>query len=173
MNLLLPMAPQYQSRDDLHTTTQNLADEPTLANGTPSTRAEMPWIPLHKTWQMNLLWLIDPSGTRPEMTYIPLHKTWQMNPLLLMDTPSNRGEMPCKPIHQTWQMNLCWLIDHPTESRLDALNTATQNLADEPTLANGPPLQYSYSKLGRWTYFGRWTHFGFYKKRWEFPLISE
>ena len=23
--------PQYQSRDDLHTTTQNLADEPTLA----------------------------------------------------------------------------------------------------------------------------------------------
>ena len=25
------MTPQYQSRDDLHTTTQNLADEPTLA----------------------------------------------------------------------------------------------------------------------------------------------
>ena len=29
------MTPQYQSRDDLHTTTQNLADEPTLANGPP------------------------------------------------------------------------------------------------------------------------------------------
>ena len=29
------MTPQYQSRDDLHTTTQNMADEPTLANGTP------------------------------------------------------------------------------------------------------------------------------------------
>ena len=29
------MHPQYQSRDDLHTTTQNLADEPTLANGPP------------------------------------------------------------------------------------------------------------------------------------------
>ena len=46
---------QYQSRDDLHTTTQNLADEPTLANGTPSARAEMTCIPLHKTWQMSLL----------------------------------------------------------------------------------------------------------------------
>ena len=31
----------YQSRDDLHTTTQNLADEPTLANGSSSTKAEM------------------------------------------------------------------------------------------------------------------------------------
>ena len=53
-------APQYQSRDDLHTTTQNLADEHTLADGPPSSRAEMPWIPEHKTWQMNLLWLMDP-----------------------------------------------------------------------------------------------------------------
>ena len=50
-------SPQYQSRDDLHTTTQNLADEPTLANGPSSTRAEMTCIPLHKTWQMNLLCL--------------------------------------------------------------------------------------------------------------------
>ena len=49
--------PQYQSRDDLHTTTQNLADDPTLANGPPSTRSEMTCIPLHKTWQINLLWL--------------------------------------------------------------------------------------------------------------------
>ena len=38
----------YQSRDDLHTTTQNLADEPTLADGPPGIRAEMPCIPLHK-----------------------------------------------------------------------------------------------------------------------------
>ena len=30
MNLPWLMKPQYQSRDDLHTTTQNLADEPTL-----------------------------------------------------------------------------------------------------------------------------------------------
>ena len=58
------MTPQYQSRDDLHTTRQNLADEPTLADGLPHIRAEMTCIPLHKnladepkTWQMNLLWL--------------------------------------------------------------------------------------------------------------------
>ena len=86
MNLLLLMAPWHQSRDDLHTTTQNLADEPTLANGPPSTRAEMTCIPLHKTWQMNLLWPMDPQY----------------------------------------------------QSR-DALNTSTHNLADEPTLPNGPP----------------------------------
>ena len=27
----------------------------------------------------------------------------------------------------------------PTELRIDALNNTTPNLADEPTLANGPP----------------------------------
>ena len=27
----------------------------------------------------------------------------------------------------------------PSELRIDALNTTTPNLADEPTLANGPP----------------------------------
>ena len=93
--------PQYQSRDALNTTTQNLVDEPTLANGppvpeqrcleyqytklgrwtyfgwcTPSTKAEMPWIPVHKTWQMNLLWLMHPPSTRAEMHWIPVHKTW-------------------------------------------------------------------------------------------------
>ena len=57
-NLLWWMIPQYQSRDDLHTTTQNLRNKPTLADGPPpSTRAKMTCIPLHKTWQMNLLWL--------------------------------------------------------------------------------------------------------------------
>ena len=35
MNLLWPMTSQYQSRDDLYTTTKNLADEPTLADGCP------------------------------------------------------------------------------------------------------------------------------------------
>ena len=87
-NLLLLMAPpQYQSRDDLHATTQNLADEPTLADGPPSTRVEIPWIPVHKTWQMNLLWPMDPPGTRAEMPWIPVHKTWQMNLLWPMDPP--------------------------------------------------------------------------------------
>ena len=80
--------PQYQRGDDLHTITQNLADEhtladeplwgssidvwntatpklagkPTLTNGPPSTRKEMTCIPLHKTWQMNILWQMNPPG---------------------------------------------------------------------------------------------------------------
>ena len=52
----------------------------------------------------------------------------------------------------------------PSESRIDDLNTATPNLADEPTLADRPPQlmehrcpEYQYTKLGRETYFGRWT----------------
>ena len=85
--------PQYQRRDDLHTTTQNLADGPTLANGPPSNRAEMTCIPPHKTWQMNLLWPMDPTDTRAEMTCIPLHKTWQMNLLWPMDPHSTKAEM--------------------------------------------------------------------------------
>ena len=101
--------PQYQWRDDLHMTTQNLADEPTLANGPPSTRGEMTCIRLHKTWQMNLHWPMDLPSTRGEMTCIPLHKTWQMNLHWPMDLPSTRGEMTCIPLHKTWQMNLLWL----------------------------------------------------------------
>ena len=45
-----------------------------------------------------------------------------------------------------------------------AMNTSTQNLADEHTLADGPPqwiehrcLEYCYTKLSRWTSFGQWT----------------
>ena len=53
--------PWYQSRDSMNTSTENLADEPTLADGPPSTRTEMQWIPVHKTWQMNLLWPMDPT----------------------------------------------------------------------------------------------------------------
>ena len=56
-NLPWPMTPQYQSRDYLHTTTQNVADEPTWSIYPPGTRSEMTCIPLHKTWQINLLWL--------------------------------------------------------------------------------------------------------------------
>ena len=37
-------------------------------------------------------------------------------------------------------MNLLWPMDAPlSELRIDALNTTTPNLADEPTLASGPP----------------------------------
>ena len=61
---------------------------------TPSSRAEMPWLPVHTTWQMNLLWLMDPPGTRAEMPWIPVHNTLQMNWLCPMDPQGNRAEMP-------------------------------------------------------------------------------
>ena len=148
----------------LNTSTQNLADEHTLADGPPqwiehrcleychtklgrqtyigwwippSTRAEIPWIPVHKTWQMNLLWLKDPPGNRAEMPWIPVHKTWQMNLLWLKDPPGNRAEMPSIPVHKTWQMNLLWLM--------------------EPPVPEERCLESQYTILGRLTYSGQWT----------------
>ena len=109
-NLLWPMNPlQYQSRDDLHTTTQNLADEPTLANGPPS-----PWVPEKRCLKYHYTKLgrqtyfgqWTPCSTRAEMTCIPLHKTWQTNLLWPMDPPGTRAEITCIPLHKTWQMNL-------------------------------------------------------------------
>ena len=148
----------------MNTSTQNLADEPILANGPPTTRTEMTCMPLNKSWQMNLLWPMDPlpHSTRAEMPCIPVHKTWQMNLLWLMDppvpeqrcleyqytkldrwtkfgwwTPRTRAEMPWIPVHKTWQMILLWPIDPPLpEQRCH---------------------EYQYTKLGRWTYFGQWT----------------
>ena len=69
------------------------------------------------------------------------------------------------------------LADEPTlangpptgESRIDTLNTATPNLANKPTLANGPPqMHHGIYIIGL---FG--SHFGFFKKRCKFPFISE
>ena len=57
----------------LHITTQNLAYELTLANGPPSTRTEMTSIPLHKTWQMNLVWPMDPL--EPSREWLAFHYT--------------------------------------------------------------------------------------------------
>ena len=128
---------QYQSRDDLHTTIQNLADEPTLADVTPSTRAELICIPLHQTWQMNLLWPMDPPV--PEQRWLAYHYTklgrWTY---FGWCTPHYQSK---DALHTTTQN----LVDEPTlangppwyQSR-DDLHTTTQNLADEPTLANGP-----------------------------------
>ena len=44
-------------------------------------------------------------------------------------------------------MNLLWLKDHPHESRIDALHTTRPNLADKPTLANGPPSESKIDAL--------------------------
>ena len=166
MNLCWPMDPpaHYQSRDALNTSTQNLADEPTLADRHPSTRGEMTCIPLHKTWQMNLCWPMDPP-TVPEKRWLAYHYTklgrqtyiGQWTPQYqkrddlhtttqnLADEPtlahgpshSTRGVMTCIPLHKTQQMNLHWLMDPPVpEERW---------------------LSYLYTKLGRRTYVGQWT----------------
>ena len=102
-------------------------------------------------------------STRAEMTCIPQHKTWQMNLLWLMGSPSSRAEMPWLPVHKTWQINLLWPMN-PQHQRRDALNTSTHNLADEPTLAWWTPLvpeqrclEYQYTILCRWTDFAQWT----------------
>ena len=68
-------------------------------------------------------------------------------------------------------------MDTPSELSIDALNTATPNLADEPTLADGPPttelridaLNTATPNLADKPTLAN----GFCKKRQEFPLISE
>ena len=49
-------------------------------------------------------------------------------------------------------MNLLCLMDPPSELKIDALHTATPNLADEPTLANGPP-QVLTSSGPQWQFY--------------------
>ena len=130
----------------------------------PHTRAEMTFIPLHKTWQMNLLWLMDPPYQSRDALHTTTHSLAD-EPTLADAPPSTRAEMPWIPLHKTWQMNLLWPMDPQYQSR-DALNTSTQNLADEPTLADAPPvpeqrcIEYQYTKRGRWTYFGQRTPLG-------------
>ena len=73
----------YQSRDDLHTTTQNLADEPTLANGPPPVPQQR-WLaystPQNFADEPTLA--NGPPQYQSRMSCIPLHKIWQMKPTL-------------------------------------------------------------------------------------------
>ena len=64
-----------------------------------------------------------------------------------------------------------------SQLRIDALNTTTPNLADKPTLADGPHciieerlLQYQYTELGRWAYFGKRTPWGIEEKMTWIPV---
>ena len=129
---------------------------------TPSTIADMTPIPLHKTWQMNLLWPMDPPVPKQRWLQYQYNKLgrqtyinqWNLSVLeqrwlaYHYTKPSRwiyfgkrtppvwEAEMTCIPLHKTWQMNLHWPMD-PT------CNTATPNLPDEPTLADGPILDAS------------------------------
>ena len=106
------MDPPAESRvDALNTTTPNLADKPTLADGPPSESRMMPCIQLHQTWQTNLLWPMDPlpSELRREALYTA--------------TPN----LAYKPTLANGS---------PSESRRYALHTTTPNFTDELTLAD-------------------------------------
>ena len=116
------------------------------ADGPPSTRAEMPWIPVHKTWQMNLLWSMDLPV--PEQRWLACnYKELGRWTYFGWWTPQYQSRDALNTSIQN-------LADEPTlangppkyQSR-DALNTSTQNLADEPTLANGPPQYQSRDAL--------------------------
>ena len=60
-----------------------------------------------------------------------------------MDPPSTRAEMTCRALHKTWQINLLWPKNPQQYQSRNDLHTTTQNLPDEPTLAehNGKGLK--------------------------------
>ena len=104
-------------------------------------------MPLHQTWQMNLIWPMDlPSEPR-----IDALNTATPN---LADEPTLANGPPSESridAFNTTTPNMAdecsYLADKfslangpPSESRIDALNAPTPNLADEPTLADGPPV---------------------------------
>ena len=123
--------PGYQSRDDLQTTTQNLADEPTLANGSPSTKAEMTSIQYNKLgrqtysnqWNLSVLeqrwlayhytkpsrWIYFGKRTPPQYeSRDDLHTTYTK---LGRWTYTGQWTQPAILLLQTCQMNLLWQMD--------------------------------------------------------------
>ena len=144
----------------------------------PGNRGEMTWIPVHKTWQMNLLWQMDPQSIKSrclEYQYTKLGRQTYFGwwtPLSqaridalntttqnLADKPTladgplvNRGETTWIPVHKTWQTNLLWPMDPQSTWQTNLLW-----LMDPPQSIKNRCLEYHYTKLGRLTYFGRWT----------------
>ena len=181
MNLLQPMDPPYKSRDALDTSTQNLADEPMLADGTPNvaeqrclhTATDISWSRMaisHCYWYLvvkngNFTLLLMSSGQEWQF-HIATDILWfkQMNLLQPMD-PHTRAKMPWISVHKTWQMNLLQPMDPPYKSR-DALNTSTQNLADEPMLALWDP-QCSRAEMP----FTCYWHF--MVQEWQFHIATD
>ena len=129
----------------------------------PNIGAKITCIPLHKSWQMNLLWPMNPPQNRAEMPCIPVHQTWQINLCWLIEPPGTRAEMICLPLHKTWQMTILWLMAPGYHSR-DALNTNKKKIGRWPNGPRAPSsvpeqrcLEYHYTNLGRQMYFGWWT----------------
>ena len=139
----------------------------------------MTCIPLHKTWQMNLLWPMNPTSTRAEMTCIPLHKTWQMSLLWPMDhlVPEQRWlayhytklgswtyfawtqwqRFESSSIHHFWDTPQHFLKTHfCLESGFLSLLELQKSQLVSRVIENWC-LEYCFTKLGRWTYYGWWT----------------
>ena len=113
----------------------------------------MPWILLHQTWQMNLLWLMNLLSTRAEMTCIPLHQTWQMNLLWL----NKWQRFESSSIHHFWDTPQHFLKMHfCLESGFLSLLELQKSLLVSRVIENWC-IEYCYTKLGRWTYYGWWT----------------
>ena len=115
--------------------TQNLADEHTLADGPPAIE--------HKCLEYSYTKL-------GRQTYFGQWSPWVIKNRCLEYCYTKLGRQT---FFGQW---------HPgTRAEMTCISLQ-KNLADEPTLADGPPipeqrwLAYYYKKLGRWTYFG-WT----------------
>ena len=104
---------------------------------TPSTIADMTPIPLHKTWQMNLLWSMDPPVPKQRWLQYQYNK-------LGRQTYINQ-----------WNLSVLeqrWLAYHYTKpSRWIYFGKRTPPVWEQRWFA------YHYTKLGRWTYTGQWT----------------
>ena len=108
----LQKSPQYQSRDALNTSTQNLADEPTLANG-------LPWYQSRDALHSSTHNMADEPTMANGPPQYQSRYAFKTSAQKVADEPS--------------------LANGPPVPDRDALNTSTQNLADEPTLAIGTP----------------------------------
>ena len=85
-----------------------------------------------------IIWVVN--------SHLALYRHVRCNPLNTPETPppkypqmtirdfnSDRWYLPWIPVHKTWQMDPTW------EWSIDVWNTATPNLADKATSADGPP----------------------------------
>ena len=140
----------------------------------------MPWILLHQTWQMNLLWLMNPTSTRAEMTCIPQHQSWKMNLLWPMNLPQYKSRDDLHTTTQNldrwtyfawtqWQRFESSSVHHFWDTPQHFLKTqfclksgflSLLELQKSPLVSRVIEnwyIEYCYTKPGRWTYFGQWT----------------
>ena len=99
----------------------------------PSTRAEMPCIPVHTT-VANEPYFRQMDPPVPGQRCLEYHYTklgrWT---LFSQWTPLYQTEMPWIPVHKTWQMNLLWPLEPPvSEQRWLAYHSSIHHIWDTP-----------------------------------------